>query len=96
MDVSSITFRKVMSRWLEFWCTLVLYIWAAPLGVLKKSTRSSRCPLPKGSSTSHNEVDENENIYGQRSDNKQILSPAAKLPWAAGKPAKMSEALNEF
>jgi hypothetical protein len=73
-----------MSRCLEFWCTLVLYL-GVPLGVLKKSTRSSRCPLRKGSSTPHNEVDENENIYGQRSDNKQILTPAAKLPRAAGK-----------
>jgi len=66
------------------------------LDILKKSIRSLCCRLRKRSSTPHNQVDENENIYGQRSDNKQILSPAAKLPWAAGKPAKMSEALNEF
>jgi hypothetical protein len=57
----------------------------APLGVLKKSTRSSRCPLRKNRSTPHNEVGENDNICGQRSDNKQILTPAAKLPRAAGK-----------
>lgn len=60
-------------------------VFGALLGVLKKSARSSRCPLRKDSSTPHNEVDENENIYGQRSDNKQILTPAAKLARAAGK-----------
>jgi hypothetical protein len=52
---------------------------------LKKSTRSSRCPLRPGSPTPDNEVDENENVYGQRSDNKQILVRGAKLPRAAGK-----------
>jgi len=71
---------------------LVLYL-GAPLGVLKKSIRSSCCPLRKGISTPHNEVDENENIYRQRSDNKQILTPAEASP---GRPAKMSAALNEF
>jgi hypothetical protein len=51
-------------------------VFGCPLGVLKKSTRSSRCPLRKDSSTPHDEVNGNENIYGQRSDNKQILPPS--------------------
>ena len=62
---------------------MVLYL-AAPLDILKKSIRSLRCRLRKRSSTPHNQVDENENIYGQRSDNKHFLIRGAKLPRAAG------------
>jgi lipid-binding SYLF domain-containing protein len=35
--------------------------------------------------TLRNDIDENENMYGQRWDNKQILSSGAKIPEAAGK-----------
>jgi hypothetical protein len=59
-------------------------VFGCPVGRFEKSIRSSRCPLRKRSSTPHNEVDENENIYGQRSDNKHFLIRGTKLPRAAG------------
>ena len=71
---------------------MVLYLGAA-FGVLKKSTRSSRCPLRKGSSTLRNDIDENEAMYGQRWDNKQILTSGAKPSEAA---AKLIAVLNKY
>jgi hypothetical protein len=51
---------------------LVFYL-DAPLGVLISPFFA--LPAAQSRSTPHNEVDEDENIYGQRSDNKQILPP---------------------